>query len=252
MTRSAAMTLLALDTSTRTAGIALYNGVQVLSESIWVSQDHQTVELAPAIENLLIKAGTNVSELGALGVALGPGSFTGLRIGLALAKGLALAQNIPIVGVPTLDALAVAQPVQHSQLAAILQAGRGRLAVNWYQPIDKSWRSIGQLEVLTIAELSERIQELTLVCGELTEDERRVLGHNHRFIMLASPALSLRRPSFLAELAWQKWQSGKIDSPAILSPIYLHYRQPIPERSGYSWALWPINYLYFFVFTADC
>ncbi len=229
MTRSAAMTLLALDTSTRTVGIALYNGVQVLSESIWVSQDHQTVELAPAIENLLIKAGTNVSELGALGVALGPGSFTGLRIGLALAKGLALAQNIPIVGVPTLDALAVAQPVQHSQLAAILQAGRGRLAVNWYQPIDKSWRSIGQLEVLTIAELSERIQELTLVCGELTEDERRVLGHNHRFIMLASPALSLRRPSFLAELAWQKWQSGKIDSPAILSPIYLHYRQPIPE-----------------------
>ena len=59
---------------------------------------------------------------------LGPGSFTGLRIGLALAKGMALARHLPVIGVPTLDILAAAQPVREENLVAILLAGRGRLA----------------------------------------------------------------------------------------------------------------------------
>ena len=228
MTQPAPTTLLALDTSTRTVGMAVYNGVQVLSESIWFCQDHHTVELAPAVADLLAKTGLRVADLAALGVALGPGSFTGLRIGLAFAKGLALAQNIPLIGVPTLDALAAAQPVQAERLAAVLQAGRGRLAVSWYQPEGGSWRSDGQLQVLTPDELVERIQTPTMVCGELTESERRLLRRNRKFVFLASPALSLRRPSFLAELAWQKWQAGQADNPASLAPIYLHYNEAIP------------------------
>lgn len=228
MTQPAPTTLLALDTSTRTVGMAVYNGIQVLSESIWFSQDHHTVELAPAVADLLAKSGIRVADLAALGVALGPGSFTGLRIGLAFAKGLALAQNIPLIGVPTLDVLAAGQPVQEMRLAAVLQAGRGRLAVNWYQAAGGIWRPDGHLQVLTPDELSERIQAPTTVCGELTESERRLLRRNRRFIFLASPALSLRRPSFLAELAWQKWQAGQTDHPASLSPIYLHYNDPIP------------------------
>jgi tRNA threonylcarbamoyladenosine biosynthesis protein TsaB len=228
MTQPPPMTLLAVDTSTRTVGMAIYDGVHVLSESIWFSQDHHTVELAPAVADLLAKSGIRVADLAALGVALGPGSFTGLRIGLAFAKGLALAQNIPIIGVPTLDVLAASQPVQLMRLAAVLQAGRNRLAVNWYQADGGTWRPDGQLQVLTPDELTERIQVPTLVCGELTESERRLLRRNHKFVSLASPALSLRRPSFLAELAWQKWQAGQSDPPANLAPVYLHYNEPIP------------------------
>jgi tRNA threonylcarbamoyladenosine biosynthesis protein TsaB len=249
--RNSTPLLLALDTSTRTIGLALYNGVQVVSESVWTSHDHHTVELAPAIADMLAKSNLQVTDLHALAVALGPGSFTGLRIGLALAKGLALVRKLPIVGIPTLDALAASQPVLPVPLAAILQAGRGRLAVGWYQanqPVEPtpssdedqpaheapSWQAARPVEVLTPAELSQRIHSPTLVCGELSEEERRLLGRKRKNVILASPAGSLRRPAFLAELGWRRWQAGAVDDPATLAPVYLHYNNrsqsaPIPE-----------------------
>jgi tRNA threonylcarbamoyladenosine biosynthesis protein TsaB len=228
MSRSASRNILAIDTSTRTIGLSIYDGVHVLNELIWTSRDYHTAELAPAIAELLAKTRMKSSDLGALAVALGPGSFTGLRIGLALAKGLALAQNLSLVGIPTLDALAAGQPVLSPRLAATLQAGRGRLAVAWYQPDEGVWKPSAPIEVLTPQELVDRIQSPTLVCGELTEEERRLLARKRKNVLLASPAQSLRRPSFLAELAWQRWQAGQVDDPATLSPIYLHYNQPIP------------------------
>jgi tRNA threonylcarbamoyladenosine biosynthesis protein TsaB len=220
--------LLALDTSTRTVGLALYDGVQVLCESVWNSHDYHTVELAPAVAETLARAGIEVGELQALAVALGPGSFTGLRIGLALAKGMALVRHLPIIGIPSLHILAASQPLCAARMAAVLRAGRGRLAVGWYQPLDKRWQPAANIEVLTPGELSRRIKEPTLVCGELSEDERRLLGRKRKNVILATPAQSLRRPSFLAELGWQRWQAGDVDDPATLSPFYLHYNDPIP------------------------
>ncbi len=129
MIRSSASTLLAIDTSTRAVGLALYNGAQILNETMWVSRDYHTVELAPAISDALLKNGLEAKDLCAVAVALGPGSFTGLRIGLALAKGLAIVRHIPIIGIPTLDSLAVGQPLIQLPMAAVLRAGRGRLAV---------------------------------------------------------------------------------------------------------------------------
>jgi tRNA threonylcarbamoyladenosine biosynthesis protein TsaB len=220
--------LLALDTSSRLIGLALYDGVQVLSEHTWFSHDHHTVDLAPAVAEALEKTGLKASALSSLGVALGPGSFTGLRVGLALAKGLALVKRLPIVGVPTLDILAASQPLLGMPLAAVLRAGRGRLAVGWYCVVGNAWKPSAEIEVLTPEDLAGRIQEPTLVCGELSEEERVLLSRNTGQAILASPAQSLRRPGFLAELAWQRWKSGQIDDPASLSPIYLHYNEPIP------------------------
>jgi tRNA threonylcarbamoyladenosine biosynthesis protein TsaB len=227
MTKPPPTTLLALDTSTRQAGLALHDGVQVIAETVWSSNDHHTVELAPLVAETLARSGVRMASLGALGVAIGPGSFTGLRIGMAFAKGLALALHVPLVGVPSLDALAAAQPVQPYLLATVLRAGRGRLATGWYQATADAWQPAGDIEVLTAQELANRIQEPTLVCGELTEEERRVLNRKRRNILLASPAQSLRRPSFLAELAWLRWQAGQIDDPATLAPLYLHFNDPI-------------------------
>ncbi len=140
MTNSPSYILLALDTSTRNVGLALFDGVQILCESTWVSKDYHTVELAPAVEEAFRKAGLAREGIGALAVALGPGSFTGLRIGLALAKGMALARHLPIIGIPSLDILAAAQPVLDLPLAVVLRAGRGRLAVGWYCAEQNLWK----------------------------------------------------------------------------------------------------------------
>jgi tRNA threonylcarbamoyladenosine biosynthesis protein TsaB len=220
--------LLALDTSTRTVGVAIYNGVSVLGETIWSSHDYHTVELAPKVAEMLLKCGVKTSDLEVIAVAIGPGSFTGLRIGLSLAKGLTLVHHKPIVGIPTLDILAAAQPLGGERLVAVLRAGRGRLAAGWYQGRGRKWQAEGNIELVSAEELVEKIQKPTLVCGELTEEERRILYKNRRNIKLASPAQSLRRPSYLAELGWRRWQAGEVDNPATLSPFYLHTSGLIP------------------------
>jgi tRNA threonylcarbamoyladenosine biosynthesis protein TsaB len=226
--RSHPSLLLALDTSTRTVGLALYDGAQALHETVWVSQDYHTVELAPAVAQALQRAGVSVDALGALGVAIGPGSFTGLRVGLALAKGLALARNLPLVGIPTLDFLAAAQPLLDMPLAAVLRAGRGRLAVGWYGAVEGVWQPTKKVEVLTLQELARKAGQASLVCGELSKEDREFLAAEQPGIRLATPAQSLRRPSYLAEMAWKRWKAGQVDDPTSLAPIYLHYNEPIP------------------------
>jgi tRNA threonylcarbamoyladenosine biosynthesis protein TsaB len=220
--------LLAVDTSTRLMGAALYDGVCVLSESAWYSKNHHTVELAPVVAETLARLGVEANQLRALGVAIGPGSFTGLRIGLAFAKGLALSQHLPLVGIPTLDVIAAAQPVDPDlKLAAVLEAGRRRLAIGWYHAPQGKWKSKGDLQNLTIEEFIETITDPVIVCGELSGEARQHLLD--KGAILPSPAQCLRRPGVLAELAWQRWQVGQVDDPAALKPIYLHHGEPIPE-----------------------
>lgn len=214
--------LLAIDTSTRSIGLALYDGIRVVSEHTWWSQEYHTVELAPAIERLLGQSESSIQDLKVIAVATGPGSFTGLRIGLALAKGIALAGHIDLVGIPTLDVLAASQPLSDLRLAAVLQAGRGRLAVGWYHPLMGRWVQDGNCEILDGHQLSERITEPTWICGELSESIRRILLRKRKNAKVASPAYCTRHPSFLAELGWQKWREGYADDPATLVPTYLH------------------------------
>jgi tRNA threonylcarbamoyladenosine biosynthesis protein TsaB len=221
--------LLAIDTSTQTLGVALYDGMQILGEVTWQSRSYHTVELGPAVAQILDRARIPILELRALGVAIGPGSFTGLRIGLAFAKGLAFSHQLPILGIPTLDALAAAQPLRDIPMAALLQAGRKRLAVGWYQNNAEKWESVGSLENVTIEDFAQRINKPTYICGELSQEARSRLGRKYKNVRLATPAQSLRRAAFLAELAWDRWQSGQTDDPAVLSPIYLHQGTPIPE-----------------------
>lgn len=214
--------LLAVDTSTSQLGLALYDGARVAAELIWTSRARHTVELAPALSGLLERLGLTVGGLSALAVALGPGSFTSLRVGLAFVKGLALARKLPIVGIPTLDAAAASVPVQEIPLAAALQAGRGRIAVGWYHASENGWQAKGPAEATTADKLAESIHHPTLIVGELTAEERQRLSRKKKNILLASPAQSVRRPALLAELAWARWQAGRVDEAASLAPIYLH------------------------------
>jgi tRNA threonylcarbamoyladenosine biosynthesis protein TsaB len=221
--------LLAVDTSTQMMGLALYASHQVVGEMMWQTHVRHTVELAPAVDHLLGRCGVKATELEALGVALGPGSFTSLRIGLGLVKGMALALHIPVVGIPTLDFLAAAQPPSKLPMAALLKAGRGRLALGWYRFKEGRWNGMGSIEVVTAEDLVNRIHEPSLVCGELTAAERQTLGHKRRTITLVSPAQSMRRPSVLAELAWERFRQNQVDEVVSLAPIYLHIGEVIPD-----------------------
>jgi tRNA threonylcarbamoyladenosine biosynthesis protein TsaB len=213
--------LLAVDTSTAQVGLALFDGSQLLGEMIWTSGQHHTVELAPALAGLLARSGNPIDRVSALGIAIGPGSFTSLRVGLAFVKGLALARSLPIVGIPTLDIIAAAQPVDKKPLAAAIQAGRARIALGWYKSSRNGWQAKGPTRTATVDELIGEIKSPTLVAGEFTSDERERLKKKKN-IRLASAVNCVRRPALLAELAWARIQQKDFDAAASLAPIYLH------------------------------
>jgi tRNA threonylcarbamoyladenosine biosynthesis protein TsaB len=220
--------LLAVDTSTQWMGLALLHDDRLLSETIWQTRAHHSVELAPAIEQILKRSGVQMKELEALAIASGPGSFTSLRIGMATIKGLSLALHIPVIAIPTLDIQVAGVPVQDIQLAAVLQAGRGRLAVGWYRVVGGAWNQHGDLEVLTPDDLEQAVKKPTLVCGEISSEERHTLARRWKKVILATPAQCVRRPAYLAEMAFQRWQNMDVDDVVSLAPTYLHYKDAIP------------------------
>jgi len=220
--------LLAIDTSTSWISLALYDGYSVRYEMTWQSKYHHTVELAPAIEQLISRTGTSSKDLTSLAVALGPGSFTSLRIGLAAAKGFSLALKLPVVGIPSLDVVAAAQPLDERPLLAVLQAGRTRLAYAEYEVDGDAWVRKTTPEVIDPKDLVKTITKPTLICGELSEDARSIIGRRWKNANIVSPAKSLRRGGFLAELGWKRLEDDGADDPVSLAPIYISTSNAIP------------------------
>jgi tRNA threonylcarbamoyladenosine biosynthesis protein TsaB len=213
--------LLAVDTSTSLMGLALYDGDNVLGETMWTTSQHHTTQLAPALSGLLSRCGVAMASVHALGVAIGPGSFTNLRVGLSLVKGIALARNLPLMGISTLDVIAAAQPLAKPDLVTVLQAGRTRVAFGVYKNIGKRWQAEGPVRSGTLDEMLNQFESPIILAGELTAEERKKVSKVKK-IELASPVLCVRRPAVLAELAWSCWKNDDVDDAAVLAPIYLH------------------------------
>ncbi len=213
--------LLAVDTATKSIGIALHDGAQLLAESVWSGKGYHTVELAPEIALMLRRVGRSAKDLTAVAVALGPGSYTGLRIGMAVAKGLALANQLELVGIPTHDILAWGQPKRSEPMLAVIRTGRCRIAVMWYKWKKSAWRPEGEILGITWQEALELLNKPTYICGELEPVDREML-RNQPQVILAPPALCVRRPGILAELAWQCIRAGKVVDTANIVPIYLN------------------------------
>lgn len=211
--------LLAIDTATDTSGVSLDDGSQVLAERIWRSPRHHTSSLAPMVAVMMRDCGISAKDLSAVAVASGPGSYTGLRIGMALAKGLALAHHLPLIGVPTLDILARGQNQREEVLVAVIRAGRGRVAAVWYKWGRQGWQATTEPESLSWDQMLDRIEGPAFVCGEIEEGRKRLSKVSQ--VLLAEPAECVRRPSYLGLLAREQLEGGEVPKPAELVPTYL-------------------------------
>ena len=215
--------ILAIDTATRSAGLAVHDGYSVRAEFTWETSDHHTVELMPRIVELLDQINVSIDQLSGLGVSIGPGSFTGVRVGVAVAKGLALARGIPIVGVRSTDVLAYALKWCQPPLVVVVRAGRGRwIAARYVKEAREAWRQDGDFSLTTAEVIGADWEATTTLCGELSESEQHTvklrLGDR---VQLLPPAFSLRRAGFLAEIAWQRVRAGQLDDAAAVQPLYL-------------------------------
>lgn len=229
--------IVAFDTSTEWCSVALYDpATGVRAEQTWHAGREQTRELLPTIQAMLGRLKLRPADLRGVAVGLGPGSFTGLRVGLATAKGLAYALDIPLWGVPTLDILGYAHmAITAAPVCAVLHAGRGRLAHAFYRTRAGVWQRISEYDNTTVDALIAAIDTPTIFCGELDPAViREIESRLGRLASVAPPAASLRRAGYLAELAWQRAQQGERDDVALLQALYLQMPIASPAASARS------------------
>jgi tRNA threonylcarbamoyladenosine biosynthesis protein TsaB len=220
--------LLAIDTATTITGLALYNEGGLLAECAWASGRHHTAQLLPQLDMLLRHVGVGRGELRAVAAALGPGSWSGLRVGLSVAKGLALAGDLPLIGVSSLEALAYQQQRVGLPIYPLIRLGRDRFASAEF--VFGPWiERRGPDRNVGLGELCAEIADRALFCGDLDDQARAEIGAAlGERALFPSPAAALRRPGYLAELAWQRLQDGEQDDIVALEPVYLG--EPVKAR----------------------
>jgi len=214
--------ILALDTATRWTGLALYDGKTIIAEQGWRSLYTQTVELTPAIGELLAKAGIKATDLRAITVAIGPGSYTSLRVGLAVAKGLSLAHQVPLIGVPTLDVTAASIGLRTGSLLIVVEAGRKRVIAGMYRWQEKrGWHASERPIVETWETLLFHLESPTTFAGEISPEAAKLIRASKKPFYLVPAAASVRRAGYLAEIGWHRLHQGLVDDAASLAPTYL-------------------------------
>ena len=214
--------LLTIQTATPAGSVALTTGEQLLGElSLNVRRPHGNWLLG-AIEQLLKVAGMVVADLDGFGVTVGPGSFTGLRVGLAIIKGLAMATGKPIAGVSTLQTLAMQAPYAALPLCTLLDARKQEIYAGqflwqggWPQPT-------GVERVLPPELLLAGIAEATLFIGDGATVYRtlitRQLGPRPHFL---PAAYAPPRAAHAALLARRAFLAGAALPPAAVNPVYI-------------------------------
>ena len=232
--------LLAFDTSTSVASVALVTDTtgtagdtRLVAELTWQVGRRHSTELLERLEWLLAASRLTMSDLTGVAVALGPGSFNGVRVALATAKSLAFARGVPLYGVPTLDIIAWGHRISGGTICAILEAGRGQVYAAIYdaaQPDAARWEPAAGYQVLTAAELAAQIHGEAFFCGEMSPETRATLAEALGSRFRATSALDARRASWLAELALARSAAQRYDDPVALEPLYL--RRPAITTSA--------------------
>lgn len=214
------MMILAIDTATRWLGLALHDSATILAEYGWHCANTHTVDLAPAVSQMFQQTHVGPADLTGLAVAIGPGSYTGLRVGLAFAKGLAIAHQIALIGIPTLDIVAAAQPENESGLAVVAEAGRSRIWLGHYK-WQKGWQAIADPTINSWENfLAEQAGPLTFA-GEINPTAAKLIRAAGKGFRLSSATNNARRAGYLAELGWQRLRRGRVNEARSLAPTYL-------------------------------
>lgn len=226
------MTLLAIDTSSRHGGAALADADGLVLEArLWRSTANHTAQLMPAVTELLSARGIRAAELSGVAVALGPGLFSALRVGVSAAKGLAIAGGFPMVGVdtllleawPYLYRSAQPHPSGEGGVASWLDAGRNEVAAGVFSA---GGERVTDDRVTAPANLLQQDPEgplTTVYCGEAAWARREEIaaqaGNTSGFVVM--PWTPADRLWTLAEVAARRMDEGQSDDLATLQPYYL-------------------------------
>lgn len=218
------MSILAIDTATQVSSVAVASADKLSAELTMQAKLTHSETLMPHIKEVLRMAGVKKEKLEGIAVSIGPGSFTGLRIGLAAAKAMAYALSLPIVGVSTLKALAYHYPVPGVRIVSLLDAQKGNAYRESYEWQAGELKIMQEVEVLPIAEILAECAECgrqVILLGDVAA--RRIRGKVElpTNVSVAPAHLVMPRAACVAMLGLQEIADGRRDNVMNMEPVYI-------------------------------
>ena len=214
--------LLAVDTATQSCGIAIIADGRMRAELILSHGGTHTKQVLAAIDAVLDLEGSSLAQIDAFAVTRGPGSFTGLRIGISTVKGLALATGKPVIGISSLDVLAHQAGADATWICPMIDARRNEIYWNIFHREGDGLVALSEEQVGPVEKLARQIENPCVLVGNA------VPLYGAQLAGLVKPALQWApeddqaiRPAVLARLAWRRFQQGDTDDPGGFAPVYL-------------------------------
>lgn len=228
------MKIIAIDSSGLVASVAVLEDESMIAEYTVNYKITHSQTLLPMLEDVCKMIELDLETIDAIAVAKGPGSFTGLRIGSATAKGLGLALNKPIVGVPTVDALSYNLWGSDKLICPIMDARRNQVYTGLYEFIGNTHKVIMPQDACDIMDIINRINELgrpVVFLGDGVPVYKNVIADNAKVAVSFAPAhMSRQRAGALGVLAFNYIKEGIIETAAEHKPDYLRLSQAERER----------------------
>jgi tRNA threonylcarbamoyladenosine biosynthesis protein TsaB len=224
--------MLAMDTATPVTSVAVGSDSGTLA-SLTVRHERRHAEvLAPAVRWVLEHAEVEAGSLAGIAVGVGPGLFTGLRVGVSTAKALAQAWQLPMVAVPSLDLLAFAHRDVRRTICPVIDARRGEVFTSLYRPVPGGVVRLVEYHVLRPDQLAAALEgrrEEVLLCGDGALAHREAFGRLDDRCHLGSQAMAMPSAGALVELAAPRFHREQTASPLEVTPLYL--RRPDVDPS---------------------
>ncbi|MDF2906502.1 MAG: hypothetical protein K0R34_1823 [Herbinix sp.] len=228
------MKILALDSSGLVASVAIVTEDSMLAEYTVNYKKTHSQTLLPMLNEIVKMVDINMDEIDAIAVAAGPGSFTGLRIGSATAKGLGLALNKPVVAVPTLDGLAYNLYGTQRLICPLMDARRNQVYTGIYEFNDKQLQIVKEQAAIAIEELLAEINALgkeVIFLGDGTAVYRDIIEATTKVPYSYAPVhLSRQRAGAIGALGIELYKKEQYETAAKHEPVYLRVSQAERER----------------------
>jgi len=225
--------ILAFETSAKAASVALLEGGKLLGESYQNTGLTHSQTLMVMAEDLLDQCGRTVADITAVAVAEGPGSFTGVRIGVAAAKGFAWGKNIPCYGVSTLEAMAESLAVYRGYVCACMDARRSQVYNGLFYVDCGKIRRLSEDRAISLAELGAELDKLEgpiFLVGDGARLTYKTLSGTVKELVLPAEHRMHQRAVGVALLAEKKAAAGASGDANALNPNYLRLSQAERER----------------------
>jgi len=220
------MKILALDTSTKFLTLGLYAGEKFYDYNMNLGRKHSSL-LAPTIKRVIGALGWKMQEIDYFACGLGPGSFTGVRIGVSTIKGMAFGRNQPVVGISSLDILArnAQEEFNQKKIVPVLDARRGLLYYSIYSKDNNRLRRMIPYRLASKKEFFKEVKGGSIILGDGLECCLDELHRNSKRMILLDKDYWYPKANQLVRLAQERIKEGELRESSKIKPIYLYPKE---------------------------